>query len=114
MDFVKIEHRNRFVRITLSNPEKLNVLSRPVLEELSQVLERIESNPAYLVAVLTGEGKAFAAGADISEMQRFSPDEARDFARYGQKVLSRIEASRIVTIAAVNGWTPKRLIRMAW
>ncbi len=104
MNFIKIEHRDRFVRITLCNPEKLNALSRPVLAELDRTFEETGSDRAILVAVLTGEGKAFAAGADISEMRRFSPDDARDFARYGQEVLSRIEASRVVTIAAVNGF----------
>ena len=104
MDYLKIERGNRFIRITLHNPHKVNVLSRAALSELYGAFDRYESDPAYLVVVLTGEGRAFAAGADISEMRGFSPDEAREFARFGKEVLSRIEASRLVTIAAVNGF----------
>ena len=55
--------------------------------------------------VITGAGpKAFVAGADISEFEGLSPDEATRLARQGQAVLDRLESLPVPTIAAINGY----------
>lgn len=104
MAYLSIEKKGKIAWITLDNPDTLNALNRAALGELEQAFVDLEGDAEILVAVLTGAGKAFIAGADISEMKDMAPDEARDFARYGQSVLLKIERSRVVTIAAVNGF----------
>jgi enoyl-CoA hydratase len=54
--------------------------------------------------VLTGEGRAFAAGADIEEMRGFTPTQAEAFSRLGHRVFAALEELPIPTIAAVNGY----------
>ncbi|MCB1145835.1 MAG: enoyl-CoA hydratase/isomerase family protein [Leptospiraceae bacterium] len=85
------------------NAPNLNALSSLVLRELVEALEFIEKNKIR-VFILTGEGKAFVAGADISEMANAGVDQAADYARLGQRVFSRIEKMNAVSIAAVNGF----------
>jgi enoyl-CoA hydratase len=91
--------------VTVNRPQKLNALSRAVVEELSQAFDRITADSAIRAAILTGAGeKAFVAGADINELAGLSPVEARAFALYGQQVFRRIEACPKPTVAAVNGY----------
>jgi enoyl-CoA hydratase len=54
--------------------------------------------------VLTGEGRAFAAGADIAEMRALDPDGAQAFSALGHRALASLEALDVPTIAAVNGF----------
>ena len=55
--------------IRLNRPQALNALSTPLIEDLNAALEAFEADPAIGAIVLTGSDKAFAAGADIKEMQ---------------------------------------------
>lgn len=55
--------------ITLNRPKALNALCNGLMKELSQALDDYERDPNIAAIVLTGSGKAFAAGADIKEMQ---------------------------------------------
>lgn len=65
--------------VTLDRPESLNALNRRVFEELGLAFEEIGQNKGIKAAVLTGSGsKAFAAGADLTELQHLSALEARD------------------------------------
>jgi enoyl-CoA hydratase len=104
MAYLDIEKKGKIACIMMNAPDTLNALDRAALGELEQAFADLESDAEILVAVLTGAGKAFVAGADVSEMKDMTPDEARDFAQYGQSVLLKIEQSRVVTIAAVNGF----------
>jgi enoyl-CoA hydratase len=104
MAYLNIEKKGKVAWITLNNPETLNALNRAALAEIEEAFAGLEGDAEILVAVLTGAGKAFVAGADISEMKDMTPEEARDFAHYGQTILLKIERSRVVTIAAVNGF----------
>ena len=88
--------------ITLSNPP-MNVLCSQLLEELSAALDGIAGNGTKVV-VLTGAGRAFVAGADISEMKPMDKDQAVAFARAGQGVFSKLESFPKPVIAAVNGF----------
>lgn len=81
----------------------MNALSSAVLKELDGVLDMIESSKERLF-ILMGKGKAFVAGADISEMQDLDPKDARGFAQLGQSIFSRIENNEKISIAAVNGF----------
>ena len=91
--------------ITINRPESLNALNTQVLEDLSAVLESVETEEEVKVVIITGAGnKAFVAGADIAEMQNKSVDEAYRFSRLGQQVFGKIETMPKPVIAAVNGF----------
>ena len=88
--------------ITINNPP-MNVLNGALLRELDGVLDQMVEDPA-LGVIITGEGRAFVAGADIKEMCEMSPDEALGFANLGQSVFNKIEQLPKPVIAAVNGF----------
>ncbi|HCJ56564.1 MULTISPECIES: short-chain-enoyl-CoA hydratase [Lutispora] len=90
--------------IAINRPKALNALNTKVLLELDAVLDELEKNPEVYVIVLTGEGKAFVAGADIEEMKDMTPDEARKFAELGSRVFKKLEIINKPVIAAVNGY----------
>jgi enoyl-CoA hydratase len=91
--------------LTLNRPKALNALNGDLLRELEEALEDVATRPGARVLILTGAGaKAFAAGADIAEMQGFTPAQAEGFAALGQRVFSRLEALPVAVIAAVNGF----------
>jgi len=89
--------------IVLSRPKALNAINTQMVAELELVLrEWATENLSALI--ITGEGKAFAAGADISQMASFSAVEAQQFALNGQRILRLLENFPAPTIAAVNGF----------
>lgn len=90
--------------ITFHRPTVLNALNIDTLHELNHAITEIEANPTVKVLILTGEGKAFIAGADISQMKHMTPLQAREFATLGHTVLRRLETSRLPVIAAINGF----------
>jgi enoyl-CoA hydratase len=71
-----VETHGRVGLIKLNRPQALNALSNPLVEELNVALAEFESDPNIGAIVLTGSEKAFAAGADIREMQDKSFAEA--------------------------------------
>lgn len=64
---VLLDVADRVARVTLNRPEQLNVVTRPLLESLVEVLARVADDAAVRVVVLTGAGRAFCAGGDLSE-----------------------------------------------
>ena len=68
-DNIIVERRDNVGLITLNRPKSLNALSGPLMDELAQALDELEADPEIGALVLTGADKAFAAGADIKEMQ---------------------------------------------
>ncbi len=89
--------------IRMNNPP-MNVLSSAVLKELHAILDKIESDNALDAIIITGEGRAFVAGADISEMMAMDPSAAAKFAEAGQGAFDRIQGLKVPVIAAVNGF----------
>lgn len=92
--------------IMVSRPEALNALNRKVLQDLKEAFAQVRANRAVRVVILTGEGDAFVAGADIKEMQALAEDLAamRAFTEFGQSVLRDIETLPQPVIAAINGY----------
>ncbi|MET0545891.1 MAG: enoyl-CoA hydratase-related protein [Caulobacterales bacterium] len=99
---ILVEHRGRVALITLNRPDSLNALNSQVMTELTDAITGIDRNPAIAVSVITGAGRAFAAGADIKEMQpqSFSAMYVDDFFA----AWDRFAAARKPVIAAVNGF----------
>lgn len=90
--------------ISINRPKALNALNMELLHELDAVLDDLEKNDEVYVIVLTGEGKAFVAGADIEEMKDMNLEEAREFAELGSRVFKKLETIAKPVIAAVNGY----------
>ncbi len=92
--------------ITLNRPSVLNALRTQLLRELSQALDELESDAAVRAIVVTGAGeKAFAAGADIAELNALATaGSGADQARAGQALTRKIERMRKPVIMAINGF----------
>jgi enoyl-CoA hydratase len=92
--------------ITVNRPDKLNALSKTVIDELADAVDEVYNNPAIKCAVITGAGpKAFVAGADISEFLSMNAKDGEALARKGQEMLfNKIERSPKPIVAAVNGF----------
>jgi enoyl-CoA hydratase/carnithine racemase len=90
--------------ITLNRPDKLNALNATVFRLLGEALERLEQSQQASVGVLTGSGRAFAAGADIEDYVGISVHRYRGFMDVGRAVSDRIAALRKPVIAAVRGF----------
>ena len=103
-EFFRVSVEERIALVTISRPKVLNALSPAVLRELDIVLDEIGASERVDVMVITGEGKAFVAGADIGEMRELGPEGARTFSAIGSAVLRRLELIEIPVIAAVNGF----------
>lgn len=91
--------------ITVNRPDKLNALDAATLAALDDAFAKAATDRSVKVVVLTGAGpKAFVAGADIAQMNRLSPVQARDFSLLGQRLMRRIETLDKPVIAKVNGF----------
>lgn len=99
-----IEKQERICIVRINNPEALNALNTKILVELSQAFDEIAADADTDVVILTGEGRAFVAGADIAEMSVLKADEGKRFGRLGADVFRKIELLDKPVIAAVNGY----------
>ena len=90
--------------ITFNRPEALNALNQQTMDELDRVLTDWEHNKQVKGIILTGAGKAFIAGADITQFNKLNVEGARAFAERGQEVFGKCEKILKPVIAAVNGF----------
>lgn len=105
--FVRNTHDGLVTTATITRPDKLNALSDEVLRDLETAIVEIEARVAAdetRCVILTGEGKAFVAGADIAGMKELDPLQARSFSAYGHRIFARLERLSVPVIAAVNGF----------
>jgi len=101
---VLYEVKGNIAIITINRPEALNALNLDVLGELEQTVAKAENDNDVYVVIITGAGRAFVAGADIAQMKDLTPDEARAFGEFGNRVFSKIESLAKPVIAAINGF----------
>ena len=94
----------RIATVTLNRPDKLNALSDALMGELGRAIDEARVRPDVGAVLLTGAGRAFGAGADISELAGQSAVQGKARAERGQRVFRRFETSPKPTIAAVNGF----------
>ncbi len=99
---ILVEQRGHVGLITLNRPQALNALNRTLLMELMEALEAFDANPEVGAMVITGNEKAFAAGADIKEMAEASAVEMLERDTIG--LFDRIRRIKKPVIAAVSGW----------
>ena len=101
---IRLEKHDHIAVMTLSRPEALNALNSAMLDDITKTASDVRADEEIRVLIVTGEGKAFVAGADIAEMKSLSAEEGRDFGLRGQAALTAIEELPIPVIAAVNGF----------
>ncbi len=90
--------------ITLNRPDKFNALSIKLLDELRAAIAEAERDESIRGVIITGAGeKAFAAGADIAELNRLDGYTGQEYSERGQQVFSMIERLDRPVLAAVNG-----------
>ncbi|WP_131753282.1 enoyl-CoA hydratase/isomerase family protein [Legionella jordanis] len=92
------------LNLTLNRPEKLNALSTEVLQILDELLDSAKENPKVKALLITGSGKAFCAGADISRLAECNAQTGYEFARQGQNVFRKLETLGKPSLAAINGF----------
>jgi enoyl-CoA hydratase len=95
---------DRIATLTVNRPDKLNALNGDTIMELGLAIDALVGNGDVSAIILTGAGRAFVAGADISELSGQSPDDARRRSLTGQGVFDRFATSPKPVIAAVNGF----------
>jgi len=104
MNRIRSERRGPVELLTLDRSKALNALNRATLEELLDCCDRLGADTSVRAVVLTGEGRAFAAGADIAEMRGLDAQQAEAFSRLGHAAMDALESLAAPTIAAVNGY----------
>ena len=101
---IKFEAKDGIGYLTINRPKAMNAINSKVLSELYKQLRAIEKDDSVKVVILSGEGKAFVAGADIAEMNSLDPIEGRTMISNGHRVMNYIEEIEKPFIAAVNGF----------
>jgi enoyl-CoA hydratase len=95
---------DKIALITINRPRLLNALNKDTLNELCETFTTLKADRGVKVIIITGKGKAFVAGADISEMKDYTPEQAREFTTLGHMTMDSIQNAEKPVIAAVNGY----------
>ncbi|WP_269477561.1 enoyl-CoA hydratase-related protein [Hominibacterium faecale] len=98
------EEKGQIGFLTINKPDVLNALDAQVLEEIDQAVSLAEKSEEIKAMIITGEGRAFAAGADIGTQSVLDLEGGRNWGRNGSAVFRKLELLAIPTIAAVNGF----------
>jgi len=90
--------------ITLNRPHRLNALGKTLIDEAAALTDIIPTMKDVKIIIITGAGKNFCSGLDVSEMADIDQDEGLRLIRAGAKVYESIYRLRQITIAAVEGY----------
>jgi enoyl-CoA hydratase len=101
---ILLEKTEGIAILTFNRPDKLNALNREMAAELGRVLDEVAQDQEIRVLVLTGQGRAFIAGADISTFVELDPLSGKRFAAHAQDVVFKLDRLSIPVIACVNGF----------
>ena len=105
LNHVRYEKADGIARVTLNRPDVLNTLNAGTIADLDATFDDAAADGAVGVIVITGEGdKAFAAGADISELAERTPLTGMATSKRGQRVFRKLETMGKPSIAAINGY----------
>ncbi|HBC97529.1 MAG TPA: crotonase [Clostridium sp.] len=99
-----LKKEGKLALLTINRPKALNALNSETVTEINGALDEIAADDTVLAVIVTGSGKSFVAGADITEMKDFNSVEGRKFGRLGNKVFRKLENLEKPVIAAVNGF----------
>src|SRR5438876_12416446 len=99
---VERDEARRIGLVRLNRPRQLNALNGEVMDQLCDALETLDRDEAIRCVVVTGNERAFAAGADIAEMATATPIDMLRTNRIAQR--DRVRRIAKPVNAAVNGW----------
>jgi enoyl-CoA hydratase len=103
-EILKIAVAEGIATATISRPQALNALNTRFFEEMDELVASLAPRDDVRVLIITGEGKAFVAGADIAEMSGKSAHQGTEFSKKGQATFRSLELLDKPVIAAVNGF----------
>ncbi|MGC9106312.1 MAG: enoyl-CoA hydratase/isomerase family protein [Thermoprotei archaeon] len=104
METIQVKLEPPIAWVYLNRPERLNAINEKMVDELRQALTDLENNQDVRVIVITGTGKAFCAGADITQFTQLNGYTAWKFAKKGRELMDFIERLSKPTIAMINGY----------
>jgi enoyl-CoA hydratase len=99
-----VSQRDDVLLLTLDSEDGYPRLERTILTDLAVRVSQLASARELVGAVVIGTARAFAAGAEITEISKLTPAEAFEFARHGQSVMRAIENSQKPIVAAIRGF----------
>lgn len=103
---VLVERRDGYRRLALNRPERLNAFNRELHAELIAALREAEADPDCRAVLLTGAGRAFCAGQDLTErvfVDGITPDLSENLVERYNPLVSFLRSTRLPIVAAVNG-----------
>ena len=92
------------LHVHLNAPQQLNALSQGILQSLKIIFDQAAQDKSVKAILLSGEGKAFCAGANIKELSNLTAVEGTQFARLGQSVFRQLELMGKPSLAALHGF----------
>lgn len=104
LKILKTDFSDGILKVKISRPKALNALNTDFFSELNYVIDKYYDKNDLRVMIITGDGKAFVAGADISEMNGMTEEEGESFSKLGQASFERLEQLPFPVIASVNGF----------
>lgn len=101
---INVEINEDIAIVKFNRPKALNALNAEMTRELGELFDQLEKDSIVRGIILTGEGRAFMAGADISEMKDRDAEGGREFCRASNYAFGKIADITKPVIAAVNGF----------
>ncbi len=98
------DHEKGVAILRMNRPEKLNAVTMETLDELERALDELDRDEKIRVIVITGSGRAFCAGANVSDFLKLSPFDAMRYSMKFQRIAQRMENLLKPVIAAINGY----------
>jgi len=103
-NILKKEIIDNIAIVSISRPKAMNALNTRFFHEMDSMVKEVSEDASIKVMIITGEGKAFVAGADIAEMVDKNSQEGTEFSRLGQNTFRSLGEMPIPVIAAINGF----------
>ena len=100
-----MEKRGAIAQVTLNRPDQLNAYNMAMRDALFEILSAIHDDSEIRAMVLTGAGKAFSTGGDLSEFGSAPSPTISRWVRFRRDVWGRMRALPIPTVAALHGFT---------
>ncbi len=101
---IRTELFEKYAIVHIEREDKLNAIDMEHLTNLYKTVSAISKNNKIRTVIITGIGKSFCAGADLSAVKNFSLEEARSFSELGHKIMNLMERSNQLFISAINGY----------
>ena len=101
---LKLHKHGAIALLIFNRPEVYNALDAETVTAALALVRELQEDPNTRVILLSGAGKAFISGADIAEMHRKTPAQARAYSALGRNLMSAIEQLSKPVVAAINGY----------